>query len=246
MLEIEPVRAKRTFVLFGEDEKRDLLRTMLSEQGRGVSVRGCAIALAGGERSQMLRYQNKYRNLVRSNPDLVRQVMIELENQGMPCTDPYAPSTVPRRGRPAGRKSTRGNKGLLAITASLVSDLESIGEGEGEMFLSRLAALVHLAVEPVTMQAENEQFRKLAARYENLSQEYQALREQVEKQQHAAWKQREAIAEATLTPVEALTALLNANRMFLALEAPEKLTGLEGYTAQLTQCLQYMEGTMVQ
>ena len=217
MLEIEPVRTRRTFVLFNDDEKRELLRIMLTEQGKGISVRGCAIAMAEGERSQMLRYQNKYRNLVRSNPELVRQVMVELDEAGERYSDPYAPISIPRRGRPAGRRVVHADKGLMSIVSGLVSDLEMLGSGEGEAFFGKLATLVHQATLPAAHQIQNEQFHKLASRYERLAQEHQILRQELEKRQHMEWKQREALAEAlaaqSLNPVEVLQELLQANRI---------------------------------
>ena len=73
------------FHLFTQEETHDLLRRVLMGRGQGMSVRACVMAMAGGDNSLMLRYQNKYRTLIKHRPDLVNQVREELLGQGLPC-----------------------------------------------------------------------------------------------------------------------------------------------------------------
>lgn len=90
------------FVPFTDDESDALLREVLKAQAEGLSVRACTLRLAGGDMRRMLRYQNKYRALLRSDPDRVRRVRDALSAEGVPTPDPYRkpdPHT-PRVGRP--------------------------------------------------------------------------------------------------------------------------------------------------
>ena len=78
------------FVPFSEEEMRALLRTVLAEQAKGISVRACTLNMGKGDTKTMLRYQNKYRSLIRTNPEFVQKVRAELEAEGIPAFDPYA------------------------------------------------------------------------------------------------------------------------------------------------------------
>lgn len=73
------------FETFTEEEVHTLLRQVLTARGRGQSVRACVTDLSGGDRGLMLRYQNKYRAILRKRPDLIAQVCRELEEEGIPC-----------------------------------------------------------------------------------------------------------------------------------------------------------------
>ena len=70
------------FVPFSEEEIHSLLRTVLSAQANGISVRCCTMSMGGGDNRAMLRYQNKYRALLKNRPALVRQVAEELKAEG--------------------------------------------------------------------------------------------------------------------------------------------------------------------
>ena len=78
------------FQPFTAEETHQLLRQVLMARGQGVSVRACVMAMAQGSHSRMLRYQNKYRAILKNRPELVAQVTEELRREGLPC--PEAPS----------------------------------------------------------------------------------------------------------------------------------------------------------
>ena len=84
------VRRERSgFTPFTDEEIRALLRDVLTLQAQGLSVRACALKLGEGDRSRMLRYQNKYRSLVRNRRPLVEDVMHTLEREGAAYCNPY-------------------------------------------------------------------------------------------------------------------------------------------------------------
>lgn len=88
----EGVRRGARFEVFSQEEVRDLLRHVLTARAQGESVRACVTRLAGGDRSLMLRYQNKYRAVLKKRPALVREVLDELQREGLNAADPYQTS----------------------------------------------------------------------------------------------------------------------------------------------------------
>lgn len=79
------------FTVFTPEETHHLLRQVLMARGQGMSVRSCVMAMAGGDHSLMLRYQNKYRTLLKHQPGLIAQVCEELQAEGLPCPPPPMP-----------------------------------------------------------------------------------------------------------------------------------------------------------
>ena len=116
--------AHTSFVPFTEDETDQLLRTMLRLQADGRSVRGIAMELGGGDKKAMLRYQNKYRSVIRTDPAHVRAVMAELRQEGAACIDPFV-----RRHKP---------RDLSAIISELLENLSQSGVDPEPLFLGLL------------------------------------------------------------------------------------------------------------
>ena len=77
------------FETFSQEEVERLVEQVLTAKAQGVSVRACVRQLAGGDRTRMLRYQNKYRSTVRTRPEIVRRVMDRLNEQGRAFVSPY-------------------------------------------------------------------------------------------------------------------------------------------------------------
>ena len=88
----EPALApsKATFRAFDQEELHQLLRDVLMAKGRGESVRACVIRRANGDRSAMLRYQNKYRSILKNRPEMLLEVAQELRAEGLPCPENVA------------------------------------------------------------------------------------------------------------------------------------------------------------
>ncbi len=78
--------ARRTpFRSFTKEEIHELLRNVLIGRGQGESVRACVTRLAQGDRAGMLRYQNKYRSILKNHPEMLMEVAQELRMEGLPC-----------------------------------------------------------------------------------------------------------------------------------------------------------------
>jgi len=124
------------FSTFAEDEVRQLLRQVLTARAKGVSVRACVQQLAAGDKTRMLRFQNKYRSTIKGRPQLVREVMQEMETAGEPFVDPLqsamrrardpeplyreATDTIQRIGEPALTQMLEGLNHLLQMALSNV------------------------------------------------------------------------------------------------------------------------------
>lgn len=82
------MRRAEPFETFTEDEVRALMKRVLTLRGQGKSVRAAVMELAGGDHARMLRYQNKYRAVIKKRPDLVEEIVHELKSEGTPCFNP--------------------------------------------------------------------------------------------------------------------------------------------------------------
>ena len=80
---------RERFVPFTDAEVYELVKSVLAARGRGVSVRKAIYELANGDSKKALRYQNKYRSVLRSHRELVEKIMAELSASGIAYRDPY-------------------------------------------------------------------------------------------------------------------------------------------------------------
>lgn len=62
---------------FTEEETDELIRKILLEKSKGTSVRRAIANLAAGDEKQMLRMQNKYRNLLKKQPERIARIAKE-------------------------------------------------------------------------------------------------------------------------------------------------------------------------
>ena len=62
---------------FTEEETDKILRAILEQKSRGISVRKAVLNLSEGDDKLMLRYQNKYRNVLSKQPERIERLMEE-------------------------------------------------------------------------------------------------------------------------------------------------------------------------
>ena len=84
------------FVPFTQQEVDWLMEQVLTARAQGQSVRSCLQALSGGDHSLMLRYQNKYRAVIKNRPEYVQKMVEALNARGVACETPQ----VNHRARP--------------------------------------------------------------------------------------------------------------------------------------------------
>ena len=111
-------------------------------QAQGMSVRSITLKLGQGDRKAMLRYQNKYRSLLKNNRPLVEQTIQALRAAGKPAYDPYHEPRISKAGRkPQNQRAQELDQALVELGASLqrVSGLDTF------QFLQQLTALASKA-----------------------------------------------------------------------------------------------------
>ena len=62
---------------FTDEETDKILKAILKEKSKGISVRRAVLNLAEGDDRLMLRYQNKYRNVMAKEPERIERLMRE-------------------------------------------------------------------------------------------------------------------------------------------------------------------------
>lgn len=62
---------------FTEEETDEMLRLIFRERAKGCSVRRAIMNAAGGDEKKMLRMQNKYRNLLKKQPERLEKAAKE-------------------------------------------------------------------------------------------------------------------------------------------------------------------------
>ncbi len=63
---------------FSPEETEEVLRSILAEKSKGISVRRAIFNLSGGDDKLMLRLQNKYRNMLKKQPERIAQIAEEM------------------------------------------------------------------------------------------------------------------------------------------------------------------------
>ena len=54
-----------------------MLKEIIAQKAKGISVRKAVLNLSGGDDKLMLRYQNKYRNVMTKEPERIERLMRE-------------------------------------------------------------------------------------------------------------------------------------------------------------------------
>ncbi len=119
---------RAAFTPFCAEEVDMLLRAMLTGQAKGRSVRSIATELGEGDKKRMLRYQNKYRSMLRTDPGHVKDVREKLMREGVGCADPFL------------RRRRYGNADIAELSAMLAENLART-DVDAQAFLGGLVAL---------------------------------------------------------------------------------------------------------
>lgn len=204
---------KTTFVPFEKDEVEDLIRAMLRGQAEGKSVRGIASEMGGGDKKKMLRYQNKYRSMLRNNPDQIRAIMGQMQGEGLPCADPF--SCRRRQGR-------RAPKDVSEVISGLLGNLSKLGK-DGEQILSGINNIFAAALEERGEVAADLQ---MASRLAELEQAKKALTYELSK-----------VSAQNSELEKKLSTLAALNRGFVKMGGMERISGLTEYISAIERCI---------
>ena len=67
-----------TITPFTAEQERNLIKQILIKKQQGSSVRNAILEMTGGDVKLSLRYQNKYRGALKSKPNLISQILSEI------------------------------------------------------------------------------------------------------------------------------------------------------------------------
>ncbi|MCI8555070.1 MAG: hypothetical protein HFI85_00645 [Clostridia bacterium] len=76
--------SKTCVTYFSPEEEKDLMKEVDDMVQKGISVRKACLTLSGGDVSQMLRYQNKYRNFIAKNKKKDEKKAVLTQNTAKP------------------------------------------------------------------------------------------------------------------------------------------------------------------
>ena len=81
LLDENGIKNSTTSFHFNENDTEQLMKILLRNEG--LSVRGVCRKLARGDKKLMIRYQNKYRNTLKHNSQLVEKILTELRAENV-------------------------------------------------------------------------------------------------------------------------------------------------------------------
>lgn len=131
------------FTPFTRQEIDELIETVLAAQAKGMSVRGITMHMGNGDKKAMLRYQNKYRSMVKNNPETVKAVMKRMRANGKETFDPYSEQRPHKSGR---KPNEQRRKDVDTALLELGASLKRIKGVDAGAFVQQLAALANMAV----------------------------------------------------------------------------------------------------
>ena len=115
------------FTPFDDGELKDMVREILIARANGVSVRSCVMDMGAGDKSKTLRYQNKYRSILKNRPEYIRQAMAELEKEGVEFGEDFTPV------RKRKYSVVSGNSAADENVSRLKAAIEGCGSGAYEL-----------------------------------------------------------------------------------------------------------------
>ena len=227
------------FVPFTEDEVREMLRVILAEQARGVSVRACTLNMGGNDNKAMLRFQNKYRSVIKNNPKLVHEVIDELRAEGVEAFDPYMDKPVKALGRP--RRSRRTN--IVDLLSETVSRLEQVEGVDVASFFENISALALSANRgAAAIKRLEEAEGEGSTNVPGLIAENRELRELASGQLKELKLQKERFSAL----LSLFRQLMDVNRSFLGLTSVVKVSSLGTYIRELSRNVEDCEKLIVE
>lgn len=163
-----------TFTPFTKEEIYMLLRTLLAASANGESIRGASLRLANGDKTLMLRYQNKYRSLVKNGRSLVEKVMADMDRDNEKYLNPYNTQ----------KSIAAATKESKYIPESVIKSLMAC-DVDIKSFFKGLAKIAGLAVVKVRTE---EEMLQLMLQSESIKKENAALHMRLKKEMERSHK----------------------------------------------------------
>lgn len=126
------LRVEKNVAFSKEDEKR-LVSKVLAEVKKGKSVRKSIIDISEGDSKKELRIQNKFRNLLKNNPDLIEDMAKEMQVEKRVC-----------------RKNKKQNDNMASLISRVTVEIDGLVEKIKDKY----------KIENEVLKKENEVLRK--------------------------------------------------------------------------------------
>jgi len=255
----------QSFEPFDQQEVYDLVKEVLKAQAKGESIRSCTLRLGKGSMKEMLRFQNKYRSAVKSNPQVIKEAIRQLQEQGEPFVNPY--EHVSKRGRPSKKqsgamelKTGAGGDAIINTLGGILKDLEKSEDINILKFFEDLSHLTSAAARRKgqdsykykdkcellerALVSKQRECNELKSENENLTQSLKATqeeladtRDQLEQQKKIAMQLRGNM-NASLSM---LRQIIGVNKEFLRMNSIIKMSNLTQYISELQKNIDVCE-----
>ncbi|GEM_PF-141268 len=255
----------QAFQPFSEEEVFYLVKEVLKAQAKGESIRSCTLRLGNGDMKEMLRYQNKYRSAVKTNPHIIKEALKDLQDSGQPYVNPY--EYVSRRGRPSKKqsgamklKTGAGEDAIINILGGILKDLERADDVNTVKFFEELARLTSAAAKRKgqddfklkdkcellerALESRQQEYEQLQEKYEytekllSCAEEEQiSIKEQLDQQKKITMQLRGNMSAA----LSMLRQLVGINKEFLRMNSIIKMSNLTQYISELKENIDVCE-----
>lgn len=195
------------FIPFSEEEKIELMMNMLLAQANGISVRSCALRLGNNDQTKLLRYQNKYRNLLKSNPGMVQNVMMQLTEKGMAYYNPYTRQVLggednrtenstevqnTEEQQPQEEQQIGQEENFIDIVSEIIKNMGTIQNEDVVRLFSGIRNLTRLAAYHIYSRKKADEYDRLAVKYDLLLIEAEKMEKEVQEaiEREENWKRK--------------------------------------------------------
>lgn len=148
--------------IFSQAEIHHMLCQILSAISKGVSVRRATLDLAQGDQGQALRFQNKYRSILRTQPQWIHEIADELS---------VGPKKIKKQSNvtplPASKRAPQEEaQDMVRIVSEIMTDLKKVENIDSCAFLETIARLVSAAATQNSARRKALDYDALSARYD--------------------------------------------------------------------------------
>lgn len=164
---------------FDQQEEKEVVKNILRLCAKGMSVRKACLEMAEGDLGKMIRFQNKYRNVLKTNQSLFSCCEQELEKEGVHITKKFTSPqyknnifVMPKQ------KGALSDKDVEALFMGLVRLVKRVANEQAEMQnkLEIKRANDNLSKAYVELEAKNCQIKSLASNLQKLQIENKNLK----------------------------------------------------------------------
>jgi hypothetical protein len=228
------------FEVFTDQEVREMLIEILSSQAKGMSVRACTLKMGGGDNKAMLRYQNKYRSTIKNNPELVREVIEEMRQKGIPVYDPYVLQS-----------KVKGGEDLAQMISSIVKNVNYVDVDVSKLF----DGLYGLSVAAGNGKKVSRKMAEYETRISELENENRDLKQELRHMEAALQETKNAAEmhsniyfsnrENLNKMISIFRQLVQVNKEFLGQNSVVKVSNLSEYISLLSKHMEDCEKVLI-